>query len=144
MADDSEDDLFFVQRALDRSAVGKFFYGVKEGQEAIAYLSAEGKFEDRQNFPFPNLLLLDLKMPRLDGFGVLRWLQEHPHCRVLPTIVFTSSNLEKDVQEAYDLGANAFLMKPGHPEDLVQLIQITYQFWSHCQTPPLPPGQKCA
>jgi CheY-like chemotaxis protein len=124
--------------------VGTFFHGVADGEEAVAYLRGEGRFADRQGFPFPNVLLVDLKMPGMDGFGLLEWLQHHPECKVIPTIVFSSSSVEKDVHQSYVLGANAFLVKPTTAEDLVDLIQMTYKFWSRCQTPPPPPSERCA
>ena len=124
MVDDSEEDRFFVHRAFELSAVGKFFHGVGDGQEAIDYLQAKGSVSDRQQYPFPNVLLLDLKMPVISGFGVLQWLLDHPACKVIPTIVFGSSAIESDVHQAYVLGANAFIVKPASADDLVRLIQL--------------------
>lgn len=144
MADDSEEDRFFVQRALDSSGFGTFFFGVKDGQEAIDYLRAIGPFADRKAHPFPNVLLLDLKMPRLGGFDVLKWLGAHPECKVIPTIIFSSSAMESDVHQSYVLGANAFIVKPTSPGELRELIQLTYNFWSRCETPPPPPNGRCA
>ena len=144
MADDSEADLFFVQRALEQSGVGDFFKGVEDGQEAIEYLQCKGRFDDREKYPFPNVLLLDIKMPRLGGFDVLKWLQAHPECKVIPTIVFSSSKHEQDVHQAYVLGANAYIEKPTSTTDLVEVIQTMYKFWSCCETPVPPPGEKCA
>lgn len=144
MADDSEEDLFFVQRALEKSGVGEYFKGVEDGQEAIEYLQCKGKFADRKKYPFPNVMLLDIKMPGMSGFDVLKWLQSHPECKVIPTIIFSSSSHDKDVHEAYVLGANAYIEKPTSSEDLVEVIQLTYQFWSRCETPVPPPGEKCS
>lgn len=144
MVDDSPDDIFFVQKALEESGVGQFFHAVSDGKEAIAYLRAEGKFADRQKYPFPNVLLLDLKMPGMNGFDILRWLQNHPECKVIPSIAFSSSYLESDVHQVYVLGGNAFIAKPTRFNELVDLIQTTYKFWSRCQTPPPPPGERCA
>ncbi len=143
MADDSESDRFFVQRALDSSGVGIFFRGVNDGQEAITYLQGKKPFEDRHEFPFPNILLVDLKMPGMDGFDLLRWLRANPGCQVIPTIVFSSSGIESDVHQAYALGANAFIVKPTSPGDLTRLIQLMYQFWSQCQIPAVPAGERC-
>jgi CheY-like chemotaxis protein len=144
MADDSPEDRFFVHRALDASGVGDFFQGVSDGQEAIDYLRAEGQFANREQFPFPNILLVDLKMPGVDGFGLLKWLMAHPECKVIPTIIFSSSYIESDIHQAYVLGANAYIVKPCAAQELVELIQITYKFWARCQTPAPPPGQRCA
>lgn len=107
MADDSEEDRFFVQRALEESGVGSFFCGVSDGQEAIDYLCLEGAYPTREQFPFPNAMLVDLKMPRVDGFDVLKWLQLHPHCKVIPTVIYSSSAEESDIHQSYALGANS-------------------------------------
>src|SRR5579883_3137211 len=78
MADDSREDAMFVKRALDKSGVAKFFHSVLDGSQMIAYLKGQGDYADREAFPFPNVLLCDIKMPGMDGFKVLRWLQDHP------------------------------------------------------------------
>jgi CheY-like chemotaxis protein len=133
-----------VKRALDKSGVAKSFYAVNNGDEAIAYLRGEGKYADRKEFPFPNILLLDLKMPGMDGFDILAWLQAHADCKVIPTIAFTSSAIDSDVHRVYVLGGNAYLVKPSGFHELVNLIQLTHQFWSQCQTPPPPPNERCS
>lgn len=143
MADDSEENRFFVQRALEQSGVGRFFFGVNDGQEAINYLCLEGACTSRELYPFPNVLLLDLKMPRLSGFDVLKWLQTHPHCKVIPTIVYSSSAEDSDVHHAYALGANAYMVKPTSSDELVNQMQTLYKYWVQCQTPSPPPGQRC-
>jgi CheY-like chemotaxis protein len=143
MVDDSEHDAFFVERALKKSGVSTFFHAVEDGLQAISYLRRQGIYSDTDKFPFPNVLLCDLKMPRLDGFGLLEWLQKHTECKVIPTIVFSSSAHETDVHRSYVLGANAYLVKPHASEDLANLLKMTYQFWSACQVPEPPPGDHC-
>ena len=143
MADDSESDRFFVQRALEASRVGTFFFGVDDGQEAIDYLKGAGRFADRGAYPFPNILLLDIKMPRVDGFDVLKWLSDHPDCKVIPTVMFTSSAIESDIHQSYVLGVNAYMVKPTAFEELKALIQLMHRFWSHCHTPAPPVDQRC-
>src|SRR5262245_18480951 len=91
MADDSESDRFFLQRAFHASGVGAYFLGVSDGAEGIGYLKGAGRFADRKTYPFPNVLLLDIKMPVVDGFDVLKWLLAHPDCKVIPAIMFSSS-----------------------------------------------------
>jgi CheY-like chemotaxis protein len=144
MADDCQEDVFFVQRALEKSQLQHLFYSVPDGSEAIAYLKAEGQYSDRQKFPFPNVLLCDLKMPVMDGFAVLQWLQSHPHCKVIPTIILSSSSLERDVHQSYVLGANAYLEKPHSLEDLTKIMQHLYSFWVACEVPLPPPGEHCS
>jgi CheY-like chemotaxis protein len=144
MVDDSEEDIFFVKRAFEKSGVADFFRAVNDGKQAVAYLRGEGEFADRGKYMFPNVLLTDLKMPGMDGFGLLEWLQNHPDCKVIPTIAFTSSAIESDIHQVYVLGANAYIVKPNDFQELVNVIQLTYEFWSHCQTPVPPPRERCS
>ena len=102
---------------------------VRDGEEAMAYLAGEGKFQDRAEFPFPDLVLLDLKMPRVDGFEVLRWIREHPKIRNLRVVVLTSSHQLRDVNEAYRLGANSFLVKPLDFENFVETSKALRSYW---------------
>src|SRR3954471_20328755 len=144
MADDSEEDIFFVQRAFEKSGVADLFPSVRDGKEAIGYLRGEGAFSDRKKFPFPNVLLTDLKMPGMDGFALLEWLQEHTECKVIPTIALTSSSIERDIHAVYALGGNAYLVKPSSFNEMQAIVELIYQFWSRCETPHPPPGEKCA
>jgi CheY-like chemotaxis protein len=144
MVDDSAEDVFFVKRALEKSNVRHVLYSVSDGAEAIAYLTGEHQYSDRQKFLFPNVLLCDLKMPGMDGFAVLEWLQSHPQCRVIPTIVFSSSSHESDVHRSYVLGANAYLEKPTTMEGLAETIRSLYSFWTKCEIPLPPPGGHCS
>jgi len=95
----------------------------------IAYLQGANHFADREQYPLPNLILLDLKMPRLSGFDVLAWLRHEEKCRWLPVIVLSSSNHEADVQRAYSLGANSYLVKPVAFDSLVEIVQAIERYW---------------
>ena len=121
--DDSSDDTLLLQRACQRARVRFNLQTVDDGTKAIAYLSGLEAFADRSAHPIPNLVLLDLKMPVKTGFEVLDWLRSKPEFKDLRVAVFTSSQHEGDVREAYRKGANAFLTKPVEYEDLVQLAQ---------------------
>ncbi len=107
VAEDNEDDVFILQRALKKAGLSNPVHVCADGQEVMNYLKGEGAFGDRAKFPFPRLLLLDLKMPRVNGIDVLRWLRDHPDCNVIPKVVLTSSREPRDVAAAYKLGANA-------------------------------------
>jgi len=109
---------------------------VKDGQEAIDYLSGEDQFADRKAHPFPRLLLLDLKMPKVDGFEVLHWLQGHPELRRMLVAVLTSSSESRDVTRAYDLGANSYLVKPQSLDDLVAMATKLNGYWLDLNYPP--------
>ena len=115
---------------------------VEDGDAAIEYLRGSGKYEDRSAFPFPNVLFVDLKMPKVSGFDVLRWLKEHPDCAVMPTMVFSSSSTPEDVKLAYELGANGYFMKPAAFDDLKAMLRSALEFWGWCCKPVLP--KKCA
>lgn len=112
--DDSNDDLFFLERALSKRADLRLVATAADGEEAIAYLRGEGKFSDRTRWPAPDLMLLDLKMPERDGFAVLEWLRANPQTK-LRVFVFTSSLSAADRSRALELGANEFYIKPTSP-----------------------------
>jgi len=129
LAEDREDDVLLVRKAFQSADMNCELHVVRDGEEAMAYLAGEGKFRDRAEFPFPDLVLLDLKMPRVDGFEVLRWIRQHPKIRKLRVVVLTSSHQLRDVNEAYRLGANSFLVKPMDFEHVVELTKILKDYW---------------
>ncbi|HZV36914.1 MAG TPA: response regulator, partial [Verrucomicrobiae bacterium] len=111
---------------------------VEDGQEAVHYLRGDGKYANRKNYPLPNVLLLDLKMPRLGGFDLLRWLRsESPeNTRFIPVVVLSSSYLQQDVQRAYALGANSYMVKPLKWDEFRNLIMNLGIYWTrHAVTP---------
>jgi two-component system, response regulator len=142
IAEDNEDDITLLENALAEVACENTIRIVRDGQELLDYLRGEGKYADRRAFPFPNVLLLDIKMPRVNGLEVLRWLSSHPECSVMPTVVFSASNLEDDVAQAYELGANAYFVKPMTFQSLKDTLRSMFEFWGKCTKPRLP--QKCA
>lgn len=119
VADDDDNDLLLMERAFQRANVASRFVVVRDGQEAIDYLSGTGRFADREKNPWPALMLLDLKMPMLDGFDVLTWRREYGPARDLPIVVMSSSNQESDVERAMALGAAAYQVKSGDLQFLV-------------------------
>jgi len=141
IVEDNENDARLLELAF--RAIGRKtpIQMVEDGGTAIEYLRGSGKYEDRVAFPFPNVLFVDLKMPKVGGFEVLRWLKEHPDCAVMPTMVFSSSNTAEDVKLAYELGANGYLMKPATFDDLKAMLRSTLDFWQWCCKPMLP--KKC-
>src|SRR5215475_7922783 len=104
LAEDSEDDVILIERAFRKAKITAPLMAVHDGEEAISYLSGSGQYADRAQFPFPDLFLLDLKLPRRDGFEVLRWIQTRPELKNLPVIVLTQSDRIKDANQAYKLG----------------------------------------
>ena len=142
VAEDEENDVFLLRRALQKGGSEQPLYWVPDGEEAIAYLRGDGKYADRQQYPFPMTLITDLKMPRKSGFELLQWIKEHPSCSVIPAIVLTSSSEPSDISEAYRLGANAYMVKPLAAEEWQEMMKCAVEFWCHWCHKPIPP-EKC-
>jgi CheY-like chemotaxis protein len=129
LAEDREDDILLVQKAFRAAYIDNPLFVVRDGQEAIDYLKGVRKFANRAEYPLPDLLLLDLKMPGVDGFEVLRWIRSQPGLSALRVVVLTSSDDMKDVNAAYRLGANSFMVKPMDFEDVVQMSKFLTSYW---------------
>lgn len=129
LAEDEEDYVLLIRHAFSQAKIPNPLHVVWNGQEAIAYLKGEGKYVNREEYPLPDLLLLDLKMPRVNGFEVLKWIREQPTLATLRVLVLTSSDQIADVNEAYRLGANSFLVKPLDFEDFTSLSRLINEFW---------------
>ena len=129
LIDDNEDDIVLARRALAQAQILNPLYVLRDGEEAMAYLQGAGKYADRSEFPLPDLVLLDLKMPRMDGFELLHWVRHQPALRALRIVVLTSSEEIYDVNRAYGMGANSFLVKPFDFEDYVGLARTLGSFW---------------
>src|SRR6476660_732111 len=115
LVEDDPNDVFFFERAAKKAGIGVPVHTVRDGQEAVNYLTGEGVYADREVHPFPVLMVLDLNLPQRHGLEVLRWLRNCKTCRTLLVIVLTSSRSELDIHEAYELGANSYLVKPSDP-----------------------------
>ena len=129
IAEDNEDHVLLLRRALRRGALLNPIFVVSDGEEAIAYLDGEGKFADRYEYPLPALLLLDLKMPKKNGFEVLEWIRHQPGLRRLRIVVLTTSDAPSDIDRAYDLGANAFMIKPLEQKDFLKVTDAIKGYW---------------
>ena len=137
VAEDNPDDAFLLKRAFAQAGINVRLDFVQDGEEVIHYLKGENGYADREAHPFPVLLLLDLKMPRLDGFDVLHWLrQQSGGPKRLLVTVLTSSDQPSDVDRAYDLGANSYLIKPSVSESLVEIAQRIQNYWFKINHPP--------
>jgi CheY-like chemotaxis protein len=137
VADDDAQDTMLVRIAVKRAALGLRLESVKDGEEAIDYLLGRFRYSDRHTYPFPNLMLLDLKMPRLSGFDVLDFVRKQPGLRQLPVVIFSSSDDPGDIRRAYDAGANSYLCKPHSNDDLSALLKALEEYWcKHNHFPP--------
>jgi CheY-like chemotaxis protein len=136
LAEDREDDIILIRRSFKAALMTNPFYVVRNGEEAIAYLKGEGQFANREEYPLPDLLLLDLKMPRMDGFDVLEWLKATPSLASLRVIVLTSSENLHDVNRAYQLGANSFLVKPLEFHNFIAVSKTLGKYWLGLDRPP--------
>jgi CheY-like chemotaxis protein len=129
LAEDNADDAFFTKLAFDNAGILNAIHVVRDGEEAIAYLSGTGQYKNRAEYPLPALLLLDLKMPLKNGFEVLTWIRGQPALFGLCTIVLSGSNQPKDEQAAYQLGATSYLTKPLVLDQLVQACGTIQDNW---------------
>jgi len=129
LAEDNEDDVQMLRRAFTQASIAAPLHVVSDGEECIAYLTGEGKYAHRAEYPLPDLLLLDLKMPRKDGFEVMAWLRTHPTLCPLRTVVLTSSDDMREIIRAYSFGANSFLTKPVNFTEFKDTLQEMFNFF---------------
>jgi len=130
MVDDDEDDCLLVQEALRDAGFNCTFRCVQDGVEIMDYLMREGRYRNaHETAPIPDLILLDLNMPRMNGREVLRKLKTDHRFRSIPVIVLTTSTARKDVDACYDLGANSYMTKQSTFDDLVAAISSLLEYW---------------
>ena len=129
IAEDDADARFMLRRAFDQLGLDTPLQFVRDGEQAMAYLAGEGIFANRGEYPVPDLLLLDLKMPRKSGFDVLEWLQKQPTLSALRTVVLTTSEDIYEINRAYRSGASSFLTKPINFSEFRDTIHAIYRYW---------------
>jgi len=137
LAEDREADIILVRHAFKKANLLNPLHVVHDGAEAIAYLSGEDPYANRAEYPLPALVLLDLKMPLVNGFEVLKWIRSDPHFSALRVVVLTVSDEMQDVNRAYQLGANSFLVKPMDFQNLAPLINAFQGCWLWTHQPPM-------
>jgi CheY-like chemotaxis protein len=129
LVEDSADDVLLIQRAFRKANLINPISVVDDGEKAIQYLTGAGEYADRARHPLPVLVLLDLKLPRKSGHEVLAWIKQHPSFKRVPVVVLTSSTETVDVNRAYDLGANSYLVKPVGFDDLFAMVKTLQPYW---------------
>ena len=129
LVEDNEDDVFAMSRALNLGNFTNPLQVVTDGQQAVDYLSGAGQYSDRENYPLPFIVFLDLKLPYVDGFEVLTWIRKQPVLDAIVVVVLTSSAEERDHQRAYALGARSYLIKPPTPECLADIFGSLKSYW---------------
>lgn len=129
LVEDNPDDELLTIRAFARSNIANQVVVVRDGLEALDWLFCEGEYASRDITDEPQVILLDLKLPRLDGLGVLRRMRADPRTALLPVIVMTSSNEDEDVIRSYELGANSYVRKPVAFDRFVEAVQNLGLFW---------------
>ena len=135
LVEDNPDDAEFTVRALRRAHVGLVVVHLEDGIQALEFVLGTGAYGARATARLPRLMLLDLNLPRLDGFGVLRRLKADVRGRILPTIVLTSSVEPRDVREAYRLGVNSYIVKPNDYTALVAKLGDLVRYWLQVNEP---------
>jgi CheY-like chemotaxis protein len=134
VVDDSAEDALLMKLGFGRAGFNRPLQFAADGDEAIAYLDGSDRYADRTRFPLPTVVLMDLNMPRKDGFEVLAWIRAHQTFRRLPVNILSASNRPEDITRAYDLGANSYLLKPGNLDGLVEMAK-TFLAWSRIIRP---------
>jgi len=129
LVDDNDDDAFFIEKAFKSSGSNAHIFRCLDGRETQNYLEAKAPFSKRSFFPMPDLILLDLKIPQMNGLEVLKWIREHPTLHNLIVIILTSSAQQRDIDDAYALQANCFLTKPSSLAETVELARSIKTCW---------------
>jgi CheY-like chemotaxis protein len=137
LVEDNPADILLIQRAFRQADLSHISLQiVRDGDAAVLYLSGEREYLDRERYPLPILMLLDLKLPRRSGHEVLEWLRQQPDLKRLPVIMLTSSREVFDVNQAYELGVNSYLVKPIGFAALVEMLKTLNLYWLMLNEPP--------
>jgi CheY-like chemotaxis protein len=129
LAEDNSDDVFFMQRAVKACGIAPPLQVATNGQAVIDYLEGTGEYANREQYPIPFLIFLDLKMPHRSGLEVLEWIRQQRQFQTMLVLILTTSREETDVQRAYRLGANSYLVKPPNASQLTELIRLVKAYW---------------
>jgi CheY-like chemotaxis protein len=129
LADDDSDDREMTRKALEKNDLASQFYTVGDGEDLLDFLNHRGKFRPPVLSPTPDLILLDLNMPKKDGREALAEIKADPALRRIPIVVLTTSTAEQDIARSYDLGSNSFISKPVSLSKLADVMKVLGQYW---------------
>jgi CheY-like chemotaxis protein len=129
LVEDENSDADLLRRAFAKAKVLNPVVLATTGDEALAYLTGTGQYSDQTKYPLPALILLDLKLPGLTGIQLLQWRRTQAHIKRIPVVVLTIDRSPSTIKSAYDLGANSYLVKPGNPDDVTQMVQTIQRYW---------------
>lgn len=129
LVEDSADDAQLIARAFERVGVQNPVRRLHNGEEAMTYLAGIGKYADRVQNPIPAVILLDLNLPKFNGYQLMVWLRTQPELKRIPVVVLTESQDAASINRAYDAGANSYLVKPGEPGEISRVVELVRSYW---------------
>jgi CheY-like chemotaxis protein len=129
LAEDSEDDIFAMKMACKRTGIPHSLQIVTDGEMAVDYLSGKGAYGDRTIYPMPDVVFLDINMPKRNGHEVLEWVRTQPGLKQLPVVMLTGSVLSEDVERAYGLGVTSYLQKLPELGEFGQAVRVILKYW---------------
>jgi CheY-like chemotaxis protein len=135
VVEDEPNDQLFIKEGLREAGFSGSIHVVNDGMEAVNYMMGEGLYADRDQFAYPTFIMTDIKMPRMDGFGVLEFLKKNPAWRIIPTVVLSASSDLDDIKKSYMLGASSYHVKPQDLDQLRRQLKVLYNYWITCETP---------
>lgn len=135
LAEDNEDDIEITTIAFEEARIHNNLFVVRNGQEAMDYLNCQGEYADREKYPIPDLILLDINMPKIGGFELLERLKKDEKFKLIPTVMLTSSKSEEDIVKSYSSGAAAYIPKPVNHEEFLKVVETFNFFWQIVKFP---------
>ncbi|HPM96271.1 MAG TPA: response regulator, partial [Mesotoga sp.] len=129
LVEDNPEDIELTLRALKKSKLANNIVVAEDGEEALDFIFARGKYSDRSVICSPKVILLDLKLPKVSGIEVLREIKKDPRTSIIPVVILTSSTQEVDIEESYKLGANSYIVKPVNFENFIQSLRQMNDYW---------------
>ncbi|HET9364362.1 MAG TPA: response regulator [Candidatus Angelobacter sp.] len=138
LIEDERTDVILISEAFEKAGVQNPVLSVSHGDQALAWLEGVGEYSDRTKYPLPAFILLDLKLPGMNGLQLLKWIRGRRDLRIIPVVVLTSSADPTDIKSAYEAGANSYLLKPGDRREIWRVAELIQNYWLSLNvTPPL-------